>query len=100
MLSGDYGELMAGKSALTNHVLRVRLENAEVIPDKSFVGIMAQGKKYCFNYHWLVFRAQGESARLVISDWSDEKNAGGPEGQELICNFIQVQPYFAREQPQ
>lgn len=98
MLYGDFGDLMAGKSVATNYALKVNLENVEIIPSKSFLGLLASFvKDYYFNYHWTVFRAKGTEARLVISDWADENNPGGPEGQELICNFIQVQPFFAKE---
>tara|TARA_B100001123_G_scaffold291655_1_gene325142 strand:- start:3125 stop:3274 length:150 start_codon:yes stop_codon:yes gene_type:complete len=47
------------------------------------------------NYHWRVFRATRDRALLTISDWSSNQNPGGPSGQELMFNFIEVQPYFA-----
>ena len=58
------------------------------------------------NYHYRVFRADGETAKLVISDWgSDAAPAlrdvvgddvpGGPIGQEIMYNFIGVVPYFS-----
>jgi len=107
MLSGDYKELMAGKSTATNHALGVNLENVEILPNESFVGIVkashwvdaygfGENNPYCLNYYCKVFRAKGKTARLVISDWMDERNVGGPEGQELICNFIQIQPFFSQ----
>jgi hypothetical protein len=34
------------------------------------------------------------TARLTISDWADERNPGGPIGQEMVYNFVEVQPYF------
>ena len=40
-------------------------------------------------------RADSPTARLTISDWADERTPGGPVGQELMHNFIQVQPYMA-----
>jgi hypothetical protein len=49
------------------------------------------------NYHYRVFRANGNSARLVISDWFNDVEPGGPIGQELMYNFISVQPYFSEE---
>jgi len=106
MISGDYGDLMAGKSVITKHVLRAIVENVEIIPSESFVGAWSSsGYKverfnnkdpYWWNYHYMVFRAKGNQAKLTISDWADEKNPGGPEGQEQICNFIQIQPYFEK----
>ena len=45
-------------------------------------------------YHWRVFRANGKTARLTISDWASADDPGGPIGQELMANFIEVEPYF------
>jgi hypothetical protein len=45
----------------------------------------------------MVFRARSETARLTISDWLSEDQAGGPAGQELMYNFIKVEPYFPEE---
>jgi hypothetical protein len=47
------------------------------------------------NYHWRVFRAEGETAELTVSDWASPDDPGGLPGQELIFNFIEIQPYFA-----
>ena len=49
------------------------------------------------NFHWIIFRAKAETAKLTISDWTNQKEPGEPGGaiaQELIYNFIEVQPYF------
>lgn len=46
------------------------------------------------NYHFEVFRAKGERARLTVSDWASAAEPGGPAGQELMFNFIEVQPYL------
>jgi len=46
------------------------------------------------NYHFRVFRAIGSTAKLVISDWVGPPAAGGPIGQELMFNFIEVKPYW------
>lgn len=48
-------------------------------------------------YHW-VFRAEGTTARLTLSDWASEDAPGGPAGQELIWNFICVRAYVAAEE--
>ena len=45
-------------------------------------------------YYWILFRAEGESARVTVMDWASEEEPGGPEGQQLIFNFLQVHPYF------
>jgi hypothetical protein len=49
------------------------------------------------NYHGRVFRANGNTARLIISDWVSDDEPGGPIGQELMYNFVSVQPYFEPE---
>lgn len=46
------------------------------------------------NHHRIVFRAKAPTAKLTISDWAEDGKPGGPVGQELICNFIEVQPYL------
>jgi hypothetical protein len=46
------------------------------------------------NYHQQVFRATAKTAELQLSDWTADTASNGPEGEELIWNFIQVQPYF------
>jgi hypothetical protein len=46
------------------------------------------------NYHFWVFRAKDRTAKLTISDWADERETGGPIGQELMVNFVEVQPYL------
>jgi hypothetical protein len=106
MITGDYQEFVGGKSAKTLHGVSIRLENAEMLSDprKSFQApvfgnVHRQEKfkgenRFWLNYYSRVFRAQGETATLEVSDWADEKNPGGPAGQELMYNFIEVQPYF------
>ena len=49
---------------------------------------------YWMNYHWRVFRAKGESAELTVTDWQDRQSPGGPIGQELMFNFVEIQPYL------
>ena len=49
---------------------------------------------YRLNYHQIIFTPRSETARLSFSDGA---STGGPEGEELIWNFIQVQPYFDAE---
>ena len=45
------------------------------------------------NYHWTVFRATAPQANLRITDWAAAGAPPGPAGQELMLNFVQVQPY-------
>ena len=72
------------------------------MPSKSFVSVLQTnyaveafaGKKPWLNRYLLTFRPTETTATLTLSDWADDKNPGGPIGQELMYNFIEVQPYF------
>jgi hypothetical protein len=46
------------------------------------------------NYHWYLFRAEGKTARMTITDWADDDEPGGRIDQELMFNYIQVHPYY------
>ena len=52
---------------------------------------------FYLTYHRVVFRAKATEAVLTISDWASTTDPGGPIGQELMYNFIEVQPYFNGE---
>jgi len=41
-----------------------------------------------------VFKAKGTAARLTVTDWLGDQNPGGPVGQELMVNFVEIQPYL------
>jgi len=47
-----------------------------------------------FNYYRLVFRARSATAELVLSDWPSPENPGGPDGQEIAVNYLEVQPFL------
>lgn len=104
-ITGDYQELLRGKSNDRKHAISIKIENVEVVDAKSFRAIVRSGYWYPFgpfnrdnpywmNYHQRVFRAKEVTSRLVLSDWASDQSAGGPAGEELVWNFIQVQPYF------
>jgi hypothetical protein len=46
-----------------------------------------------FNLHLKVFRAKASTATLTISDWSSDEGPGGPVGQEISYNYLELQPY-------
>ncbi len=104
MLTGDYKDM----SEKENHALRVRIENATLIPEKSATYLYSnpgdgryppydrEGSAW-MNYHWRVFRADHHSARLAISDWTTDDEPDGRVGQQVMYNFISVQPYFSEE---
>jgi len=47
-----------------------------------------------FNFHRVVFRPTSRTAELVISDWAAPTDPGGPFGQEIAFNFVEVQPFL------
>jgi hypothetical protein len=107
MYTADYKELNSGKSVEQKHAISIKIENAEMISDvgKSFqhvfpncyghsTGRFNDNNRAWMNYHQRVFRAEGETAELVISDWASDTEPGGEIGQELIFNFIEIQPYM------
>jgi len=58
------------------------------------LGKFKRGYPCWMKYYWRVFRAKGTTAELTVSDWTGPNNPGGPAGQELAFNFIEIQPYF------
>ena len=103
MYSADFND-MATKQ---KHAVTVKLERVELLPDQCFTHVFPNCYSHRYgpfdrkhrawmNYHWRVFRAKATSAKLTVSDWSSADSPGGPVGQELMFNFVQVQPYDAR----
>ena len=70
--------------------LWLRWRNAEC----QEVAPFARDRQPWFNHYWRLFRATDSTAKLTISDWSTSSDPGGPVGQELLYNFVEVQPYF------
>jgi hypothetical protein len=86
--------------------MSVALDGVEVVPEKSFVYVInscyshVQGEFNAdhpawFNFFFRVFRARGPEASITISDWAKPDAPGGPIGQEVAANFVQIQPYLA-----
>ena len=105
MITADYQDLLQGRSNSGAHAISIKLDNAEVLPGpkNSFqfpvrqarkVGKFTYKHRFGLNYHWRTFRAKGTSAELTVTDWKSDKDPGGPIGQELMFNFIEVQPYL------
>jgi hypothetical protein len=106
MFTADYQDLIEGRSERQKHAICITLEGVELIPEKSFqhifpncyshhLGPFDDKHSAWMNYHFRVFRARGGTAKLTISDWASEREPGGPIGQELACNFVEIQPYLA-----
>jgi len=106
MVTADYQELQQGKSASQKHAVSMHVIGAEALAQRSFQQVVANNwahnlgpfnnqNKAWLNYHYQVFRAKGPTAELAISDWASPTQPGGPPGQELMFNFLELQPYFA-----
>ena len=100
MYSGDYQDL----SVQRKHAISIELDDVDVLPERSFHyvfpncyshhhGPFDRERLAWMNYHRVVFRARGKQATLKISDWCSPDEPGGPIGQELMMNFVQIQPY-------
>ena len=102
MFSGDFKDM----SKKEKHAVTLKLENVTLLPKKCFTSVIAncyshahppydRNHKAWMNYHWRILRAKGRTARVTVTDWASEKEPGGPIGQELMFNYISVQPYFS-----
>ncbi|MFH0965009.1 MAG: LamG domain-containing protein [Planctomycetota bacterium] len=106
MFITDYGDYRGGKSVEQPHHSTVRIEDVEMLPEKSFRQVWGSGlggygygpfdreNQLYITYRRDVFRAKSGAAKLTISDWADDATPGGPAGQELAFNFIQVEPFY------
>jgi hypothetical protein len=100
VISADVADLAAGKSRRQEHAMSVRVTGADIadpgfhcpFPGESGRAPFTRQLPFWMTYHWLRFRATGPTAELTISDWREDKAPGGPIGQELAVNFVEVQP--------
>ncbi|MEI6503932.1 MAG: hypothetical protein WCP21_23215, partial [Armatimonadota bacterium] len=103
VLSADCQDLVQQVSARKDLGLTVSLKGGEIIPGPTFkqpfascyahvVGKFDAKAPAWFNLQNTVFRATKATAELTITDWPEGK-PGGPAGQEILCNFVQLQPY-------
>ena len=101
MYTGDYKDM----SRKEKHAVTIEIENVELIPKKCFTHVFrnypghsipgpTRKQAQWMNYYWRIFRAKGNTAKLTLCDWASEKAPGGAIGQELMFNFVQVQPYI------
>ena len=106
MFTADYDEMRQGKSTQNAHHVGIKIDDVELIPEKGFhqlfpsglaghvYGPFKDGNHLYITYHRVVFRAKRPEAALTISDWASDTQPGGPIGQNLMFNFVEVQPYF------
>lgn len=103
-ISADYQDITQGRSVEGTHALSLIIEGAEMLPEGSYTGKQVRGGSHtqlpfpdgapCFNHHRVMFRAKAPTAQLTISDWATPVAPGGPIGQELMVNYLQLEPYF------
>ncbi|MCX7778277.1 MAG: hypothetical protein N2381_09535 [Armatimonadetes bacterium] len=94
LVVADYNGISQKKTAKEFLPISVRIEGAdvikgfeEVIPTRTITG-------QWINFYWRLFKAKSNHAKLVISDWLSDIEPGGPPGQELMLNFVEIQPYL------
>lgn len=90
------------RSSAEGHAVRIDIGGVQMLDEKRvdhvFAGCHSGGANPPhFTFRRRVFRAKTTNAKLAISDWASEKKTGGPAGQELIFNFIQVEPYLEKQ---
>jgi len=87
--------------------LSIDLKGAEIIDDQTFRFVYPSNYGHTldpydrdhpawFNFYRIVFRPKSESTLLTISDWQNPVKQGGPAGQEISCNFIEIQPFLEK----
>ncbi|NLX99272.1 MAG: LamG domain-containing protein [Rhodopirellula sp.] len=107
MITADHQNLIRQQSDKKANAVSIRLDNVELSddPKRNFqftfpncyahlLGKFDAQYNYWMNYHWRVFKAKGTTARLTITDWQNDRDPGGPVGQELMFNFVEIQPYL------
>ena len=50
--------------------------------------------------HRYVFRADGPTAELTVSDWASETEPGAPVGRTRLVNYFMVRPYYLESEAQ
>ena len=100
LISADFKDM----SRKEEHALRVQIAGVNLVPEKCYTFVFnnfyhctpryPKTKTAWMNYRRLVFRASSEAATLTISDWPNAHDPVGPIGQELMMNFIEIQPYL------
>jgi len=105
MITGDYQDLVGGVSYEILHDLSIDIDGTETLsgPEYNFqhagksigaYGPFDADNPYWMNLHRRVFRPISPTVTLTLSDWVSPSTPGGPIGQELFFDHIEVQPYF------
>ncbi|MDO9465019.1 MAG: carbohydrate binding family 9 domain-containing protein [bacterium] len=105
MIVADYNDIDKCVSKPLKPTFTVNLEDVDLLPSQCFDSPFVNNYGHSwrkfnrenrahFIYVWRVFRAKGKTSKLTVSDWKTDTEPGGPIGQELMFNFIEIQPYF------
>ena len=104
LFTADYQDISGGKSVEKKDDISISIEPVEMIEQKCFDHLYPNYYAHTdpftwehhpwLNFHFRVFRAKTSTAKLEISDWKTPAEPGGPIGQEMMYNFVEVQPYF------
>lgn len=108
MITADFDHIKNEQSVDQKSTLSINIDNVEpsTLPDHmldvsypshygSTLGKFNVNHTAFMTYHWRVFRATDSTAMLTVSDWASPNDLGGPAGQEMMVNFIEIEPYFA-----
>lgn len=106
MITADLDDIRNDRSNEKKQAVQVRLDGVDLLPGDDYnlqftyanhpghrLGKFGDAHHAYMNYHWYVFRARSESARLTVSDWAALEEPGGEIGREIMYNFIELQPY-------
>ena len=105
MMSSDFKDM----SNKEQHVVSISLDDVTLIPERTVIQHFPSptwsshapydGKKRLawITYRWYLFRANGTTAKLTVSDWADDTNPGGEIGRQLMHNYVHVQSYYESE---
>ena len=105
LYAADYQDYVKGESVRKKLAISINIDNVDMVPSKR-LALEVDGISRCcagsfegkeppwMSVHRLVFRAKKPTALLTISDWPDDATPGGPIGQEILYNFVEVQPYL------
>lgn len=97
-VTADLADVKKVQSQFPSCILPVRLENAEIIDDLTYITRMPfkdKNQKAAINTHRVVFRAKTPNVKITFSDWLDDTEPGAVAGQEQMLNFISLKPYFS-----
>src|SRR3989440_6642288 len=93
MFSCDYDDLVNPKTKKIEEIkstATVLLEGVDLDAKRSFTEVYSSTPEpkipVCITYYWKVFRAKATAAKLTVSDWQSEKEAGAAFGQEQTFN--------------